>query len=182
MCKIAGPVSTSRPVVPPQRGPDLAPNLLSPLIYFHSGSTFNDRPVCKARQLEIISSYWPQSDRKSSIMGAAPAAPKPIGKGGGLRPPPFPGGFGTAGAPQTPEIEDFRPAQNSCIKNPGVPANRHSRADFGVFRRRSKMATDPEIVDLGGLGGPGGPKNHSKRWGAKPPTFWTYIRKLKSRF
>jgi hypothetical protein len=22
--------------------------------------------------------------------------------------------------PQTPEIDDFRPAQNSCIKNPGV--------------------------------------------------------------
>ena len=24
------------------------------------------------------------------------------------------------GAPQTPEIDHFRPAQNSCIKNPGV--------------------------------------------------------------
>ena len=23
-----------------------------------------------------------------------------------------------------------------------------------------------------GLGGPGGPKNHSRRWGAKPSTFW----------
>ncbi len=23
-----------------------------------------------------------------------------------------------------------------------------------------------------GLGGPGGPRNHSRRWGAKPPTFW----------
>ena len=31
--------------MPPQRGPDRTPNLLSPLIYFHSGSTFNDRPV-----------------------------------------------------------------------------------------------------------------------------------------
>ena len=30
----------------------------------------------------------------------------------------------------------------------------------------------PEIVDFGGLGGPGSPKNHSRRWGAKPPTFW----------
>ena len=30
----------------------------------------------------------------------------------------------------------------------------------------------PEIVDFWGLGGPGGPKNHSKRWGASPPTFW----------
>ncbi len=29
----------------------------------------------------------------------------------------------------------------------------------------------PETVDCWGLGGPGGPKNHSKRLGAKPPTF-----------
>ncbi len=27
----------------------------------------------------------------------------------------------------------------------------------------------PRIVDLWGLGGPGGPKNHSRRWGASPP-------------
>ncbi len=30
----------------------------------------------------------------------------------------------------------------------------------------------PEIVDFWGLGGPGGPNNHSRRWGASPPTFW----------
>jgi hypothetical protein len=30
----------------------------------------------------------------------------------------------------------------------------------------------PEIVDFWGLGDPGGPKNHSERWGAKPPIFW----------
>jgi hypothetical protein len=30
----------------------------------------------------------------------------------------------------------------------------------------------PEIVDVGGLGGPGGPKQHSERWGASPPIFW----------
>ncbi len=30
----------------------------------------------------------------------------------------------------------------------------------------------PEIADFWGLGGPGGPKHHSKRWGAKPPTLW----------
>ncbi len=29
------------------------------------------------------------------------------------------------GAPQTPEIDHFRPAQNSCIKNPGVPSYTH---------------------------------------------------------
>ena len=34
--------------------------------------------------------------------------------------------FGAPGAPQTPEIDDFRPAQNSCIKNPGVkPGNKN---------------------------------------------------------
>ena len=32
--------------------------------------------------------------------------------------------FGAPGAPQTPEIDDFRPAQNSCIKNPGVCGER----------------------------------------------------------
>ncbi len=29
-----------------------------------------------------------------------------------------------------------------------------------------------EIVDVQNLGGPGGPKNNSKRVGAKPSTFW----------
>jgi len=29
----------------------------------------------------------------------------------------------------------------------------------------------PEIVDFGGLGGPGRPGNLPKGWGAKPPTF-----------
>ncbi len=30
----------------------------------------------------------------------------------------------------------------------------------------------PGIVDFWGLGGSGGPTNQSRRWGAKPPTFW----------
>ncbi len=30
----------------------------------------------------------------------------------------------------------------------------------------------PEIVDFWGMGGPGGPKNHSRWCGASPPTFW----------
>ncbi len=30
-------------------------------------------------------------------------------------------------------------------------------------------ATRPEIVDFGGLRGPGGPKTHRKRFGASPP-------------
>jgi hypothetical protein len=29
-----------------------------------------------------------------------------------------------------------------------------------------------EIIDFWGLDGPGGPKNHARRWGASPPTFW----------
>ena len=29
-------------------------------------------------------------------------------------------GFGAPGAAQTPEFDHFRPAQNSCIKNPDV--------------------------------------------------------------
>jgi hypothetical protein len=28
--------------------------------------------------------------------------------------------FGAAGATQTPKIDDFRPAQKSCMKNPSV--------------------------------------------------------------
>ena len=34
------------------------------------------------------------------------------------------------------------------------------------------MSPRPEFVDVRGLGGPGGPKHHSKIWGAKPPIFW----------
>ncbi len=52
--------------------------------------------------------------RKSSILGVweAPAAPKTMPEGGG--------GFGAAGAAQTPKIKDFRPAQKPCIKNLSV--------------------------------------------------------------
>ncbi len=38
-----------------------------------------------------------------------------FGKGGGLRPPPFPMGFGAAGAAQTSKIDDFR---HGCSQNP----------------------------------------------------------------
>ncbi len=34
------------------------------------------------------------------------------------------------------------------------------------------MSEGSEIFDFGDLGGPWGPGNHSKRWGANPPTFW----------
>ncbi len=37
-------------------------------------------------------------------------------------------GFEAPGAPQTPEIDHFRPAQNSCIKNPGVKSPEEAAA------------------------------------------------------
>ena len=39
--------------------------------------------------------------------------------------------FRAHGGPQTPGIDDFRPAQNSCIKNPGVkaPTETHNKRD-----------------------------------------------------
>ncbi len=37
------------------------------------------------------------------------------------------------GAAQTPKIDDFRPAQNSCIKNPGV--NNDNSNFYLVFGR-----------------------------------------------
>jgi hypothetical protein len=43
-----------------------------------------------------------------------------IQKYGGRSPPHFGMVFGAAGAAQTPKIDDFRPAQKSCIKNPSV--------------------------------------------------------------
>ena len=38
-------------------------------------------------------------------------------------------------------------------------------------RRNQASPTGPEIVDFGGLGGPGRPGNLPERWGASPPTF-----------
>ena len=77
----------------------------------------------KTRQREIISCHWPQPDRKSSILEvwAAPATPKTIPEGGGLRPPPSGMVFGAAGSAQIPKIDDLRPALKPCIKNPSVP-------------------------------------------------------------
>jgi hypothetical protein len=49
---------------------------------------------------------------------AAPAAPKTIPEGGGLRPVTFWNSFlGRRGRPDTPNINDFRPAQKPCVKN-----------------------------------------------------------------
>ncbi len=68
----------------------------------------------------LIHGFW--AGRKSSTFGvwAAPAAPKAIPEGGGLRPPFFGTFFGAAGAAPTPQIDDFRPAQKPCIQNPSV--------------------------------------------------------------
>jgi hypothetical protein len=57
----------------------------------------------------------------------------------------------------------------------------HERESFCFNQGRSFLArlgfsihgclSRPEIADFRGLGGPGGPKNHYRRWGAKAPTF-----------
>ena len=47
-------------------------------------------------------------------------------------------GLEAPGAPQTPEIEDFRPAQNSCIKNPGVHPPK-GPGDISTFSREPSM-------------------------------------------
>ena len=68
----------------------------------------------------LIHDFW--AGRKSSIFGfwAAPGARETMQKCGGLRPPHFGMAFGAPGAAQTPKIDDFRPAQKSCMKNPCV--------------------------------------------------------------
>ncbi len=68
----------------------------------------------------LIHEFWAGRKRPISGVWGAPGAPKTIPKCGGRSPPYFWMGFEAPGAAQTPEIEDFRPAQNSCIKNPGV--------------------------------------------------------------
>ncbi len=59
----------------------------------------------------------PAGNRRFLGVWAAPAAPKTIPKGGGRNPPPSGIIFGAA---RTPKFEDFRPAQQPCIKLPTV--------------------------------------------------------------
>jgi hypothetical protein len=68
----------------------------------------------------LIYDSW--AGRESLIFGvwAASASPKTIPEGGGRSPPPSGMVFGAAGAAQTPQIGDFRPAEKSCIKSPCV--------------------------------------------------------------
>ncbi len=62
-----------------------------------------------------------------------------------------------------------------CSRMPGpsqknaICLERHNPNHENLFFR------DPEIIDFGSLGGPGGPRNHSKRRGAKRPAFWRYF-------
>ncbi len=51
----------------------------------------------------------PAGNRSLLGVWAAPAAPKTIPEGGGLRPPPSAVVLGAAGAAQTPKIGDCRP-------------------------------------------------------------------------
>ena len=66
--------------------------------------------------------------QKSLIFGVwtAPGTQEHTPKGGGLRASPFGGVSSAAGAAQTQQIYDFRPAQNPALKNPsvcGLPPN-----------------------------------------------------------
>jgi hypothetical protein len=63
----------------------------------------------------VIHDFW--AGRKSPILGvwAAPLAPETIHKYGGRSPPYCCMVFGAPGAAQTPTLDDFRPAQKSCI-------------------------------------------------------------------
>ena len=62
------------------------------------------------------------------------------------------------GAAQTPKLDDFRPAQNSCIKNPGVQVQPRTVPSYlgGAFLRSGR---------------PGGPGKAPKMWGRSPPHF-----------
>jgi hypothetical protein len=98
----------------------------------------------------IIRGFW--AGRESPIFGvwAASAAPKTIPDGGGRRPPPFGIVFGAARATQTPNIDDFRPAQQPCIKNPsvGTPSREHSPEVSGENGRVSPGAAGFDRLSL----------------------------------
>ena len=62
--------------------------------------------------------FW--AGRESLIFGVS-AAPATVPESGGRSPPPSGIVVGAAGAAQIPKIEDSRPDQKPCIKNPSVP-------------------------------------------------------------
>ena len=77
---------------------------------------------------------------------AAPAGPKTIPEGGGRGATPTPSGMVVvaAGAAQSPEINDFRPAQKPIIKNPPL-SGPHSSAQNPLILLKPVDSTDPEI-------------------------------------
>ncbi len=105
-------------------------------------------------------------------------------------------------AVETPQIDDFRPGSTSKQPEVWAPQARLGHTGFsskGGFRGRvaarvhpitsgyprgvtptsyqhnheNLFFRDPEIIDFGGLDGPGGPRKHSKRRGASRPAFWS---------
>ncbi len=70
-------------------------------------------------------------------------------------------------ASNTYQFMDFRWA---FVSQTLVPTSSYQYNHEKIFLR------DSEIIDFGGLEGPGGPRNPSKRWGAKPPAFWSGLR------
>ncbi len=79
----------------------------------------------------LIHDFW--AVWESPIFGfwVARAAPKTIPKGGRRSPPPSGFVFEAAGAAQTSKIDDFRPAQKPCIKNPSVIRRAGYQRPFG---------------------------------------------------
>jgi hypothetical protein len=76
----------------------------------------------------------------------------------------------TAGAPTRICCDTVR----ALIQVP-PPSGRLGPLEPGMHQHRSHLffyiwfLGRPEIVEFWGLGGPGGPRNHSRRWGATPP-------------
>jgi hypothetical protein len=93
----------------------------------------------------------------SNLLGAS-AAPKTIPKGGGRSPPPSGMVFGAAGASQTPKIDDFRPAQKPCIKNPSL--NQNCRSDGP--RAKRLCLRDPSAPSRSRRARPGSPTRVTK--------------------
>ncbi len=126
----------------------------------------------------LMHGFW--AGRPSSIFGvrAAPAAPQTIQKCGGRSPPDFGMVFWAPGAAQAPKIDDFRPAQNSCIKNPSVRQSRSFKLPAACLEswavpskpayicrcallaliRRRPLGTNKNILVLLFLGGPESPQ------------------------
>jgi hypothetical protein len=89
-------------------------------------------------------SFGPAGNPRFPGSGGPRGPQKPPRKDAGLRPASFCICFEAQRAPQTSEIDDFRPAQNSCIKNPGVIGGQIN-------------AGNARFLSLGGPGGPGKP-------------------------